>query len=326
MWLDLSHLIAVFLESLAAVRGLKPASLKRYRSHLHDFLAFAGPVTAKELTPALIERYVGAKRAVNRPGTLRNKVMALWAFCNFLERRRLLPQNPCREVDRVRVEPAEPVVFTDAQTDLLLALPDTRTEVGLRDFALLMTLLGTGMRISEALKLQVSDLDFGRGEIRVRQGLTKTGRSRLIPMHPGVKEALQRYLARRDLTGNAEDSHVFTTVRGRRSGRPLPPGKGGLSRSAVALRLKQYVERSGMQWSETRVSPHTFRHTFATRWVRDGGDTESLSRILGHRCSRMLRYYVNLAIGDLQRKDRLFNPLGRVDRSRVESLRRQLNR
>lgn len=318
---DLSHQIECFIDSLEHIRGVGKSSIARTRVIARELVELWGDIPVTSLTDKHIEEYIKHLRNKgNIPNTILTKMMSVTSFCNYLVRKGFLSVNPCDKVDRIRVPPSEPYVFTRDQIDILLALPDTRTEIGVRDWAIMVVLIGTGVRIGECLWLKVTDLDFRSEQIHLRKEITKNGHARTVPMAPMVKEALKKYLARREMMGSLEDPHVFVSVRDWQAKKSRK-----LTRAAVLYRLAQYVKKSGMEWN-TRVSPHTFRHTFATQWIVNGGDTESLMKILGHRDQKMLAYYVNLAITDLQDKNDQFNPLNNISKSRVEELRKELNR
>jgi len=169
--------------------------------------------------------------------------------------------------------------------------------IGLRDHVFMLLLLDTGVRLSEALGLQVTHLDFVGQTFRV---IGKGNKERVVGFSSILREHLQPYLKRRENAlagiGASDSPWLFPDHRG---GRGRPKG--------FQMRLKQYAEAAGV--SRVRVSPHTFRHTFALYFVRAGGSPFHLQRILGHTSLDMSRRYCELADEDFIQRQQQLSPL-----------------
>jgi integrase/recombinase XerD len=152
--------------------------------------------------------------------------------------------------------------------------------------------LDTGLRLNEALNLKLSDIDLSQGFVRV---IGKGNKERFVPVGESVKVLLQRYLMRRLQVNNAGDWLFITTVATRWS--------------------KRGAQKSVLLWSKrakiggVRVSPHSLRFTFVRRWLKSGGDSIVLQRILGHSTPVMTAYYARLFATDLKDAHKRHSPI-----------------
>jgi integrase/recombinase XerD len=284
-----------------ACRGDSACHRSEVRRILRALEGELGEPALAEITPDQLRRFLGTIRS--RPGlrgqdrvsdhTVFAYYRVLAAFFAYLERQELLVPSPMRRIPRPKVGEDLVRPFSDEQVKKLFAQPDTGRFSGLRDFTLMCFLLDTGCRISEALGLRYADLQLENRLVRV---IGKGGREREVPFGSVTGEWLALYLERRRESTSTD--YVFVNEYGER-----------LSRTAATGRIAAYGRRAGLRG--VRASAHTFRHTFAVRWLlgRDGGykgDTLSLQRILGHTSPAMTQRYANLVGPDLRRlHDRL---------------------
>jgi site-specific recombinase XerD len=170
------------------------------------------------------------------------------------------------------------------------------------NYAIVLLFLDTGIRLSELVQLNVSGIDFGAGEFRV---LGKGGKERIVPMGLATRRAIIRYVEHfRPQPVALQEDRLFLTV----AGDPI-------SRDSIAKMLERLGRRVGV----TRLHPHLLRHTFAVRYLINGGDVFTLQKILGHSTLDMTRRYVTLANRDVKDKHRQYSPvdnLGLVKRKR----------
>lgn len=179
----------------------------------------------------------------------------------------------------------------------MLSQPDVSSFLGLRDHVFILLLLDTGARLAEALGLQVDDLDLCSGSFKV---LGKGRKERLIGVSATLEGHLRRYLTRRETALAAIDGETSPWVFPNHNG-----GQWGAKRAQQ--RLKRYANSAGV--SRVRVSPHTFRHTFALWFVRNGGSPFHLQKILGHTSLDMSRRYCELADVDFISRQQQLSPL-----------------
>lgn len=183
----------------------------------------------------------------------------------------------------------------------LLQQPDRTRFVGLRDYCFLLTLLDTGMRLSETLSLKVGDLDLEEMWVNV---IGKGNKERRVAMSARLLVELKPYLRKREAAvasvGVPDSPWLFPNDIGTR-----------LCSKTMQKHLKTYGTKADIK--RVRVSPHTFRHTFAVNFVRNGGDPFTLQKILGHSSLETTRRYCELAEEDVLRRHRELTPLATMD-------------
>jgi site-specific recombinase XerD len=159
-----------------------------------------------------------------------------------------------------------------------------------------MMLLDTGLRIGEIARLKTDDLHLDKGIIKV---LGKGKKERFVPIGSNSQKVLQRYLLRyRPRQNDSQNDHVFLST----DGSPL-------TENSLKLMFARLAHRSGVK----RSHAHLCRHTFATKFLINGGDVFSLQQILGHSTLEMVSHYVNLASSHVTLQHRRFSPLDRLN-------------
>jgi integrase/recombinase XerD len=221
-----------------------------------------------------------------KASTLNMRVTRLKVFFNFLVNENIILTNPADKIKKLRVEEDTIGAFTDEQVELLLAQPDRKTYVGNRDYIIMRLMLETGMRINEVLSLRVSNIDFQTRLITLTGAQNKNRRVRVIPISKDMVRLLMDLIAENQ-TYFPDTEHVFLA----NYGEPLAP-------RSIAHNITVYGEKAGIA-GQVRVSPHTFRHTFALNFLKSGSDIIALQRILGHSTMDMVRKYVQHTPDDL---------------------------
>lgn len=229
--------------------------------------------------------------------TVANYVRHFRAFTTWLVREEVLRVNPFARVKVPRFEQKRIKTMPDHEFLALLKVCDTSTDIGRRDSAMLLFLADTGVRISELTSLKAADLDLKARQAVVRG---KGAKSRVVFFSPQTAMALTKYLTRRPMRLRDRE-YVFAGRRDKRFGN-----------SGVSQRLKDLAEQAGVTGA---VNPHSFRHTFATNYLRLGGDPHSLQRILGHSdVGTTIRNYAHLVTEDLRAKHDQFSPVAHLSR------------
>ena len=230
--------------------------------------------------------------------TVNGYLRALQAFWAWLERENFIQENPFARL-RIPKAPKKVIpIFNEMQLRQLFAVIDIMSPVGYRDYAIILTLLDTGIRCNELTNLKLTDVNL---ESRLLKVWGKGSKERLAPIGAKVQKALWKYITcYRPQPATPRYDHVFLT----RDGRPLTKD-----------RLEAIIERYGKKAdiAGVRVSPHTFRHTMAVTFLRNGGDVFSLQRILGHSQLEVLRGYVNLAQADIARVHQRNSPADNLE-------------
>ena len=304
----LTDLTLDFLACLELERGLSRNTLEAYRSDLQQFGGFIGPRERDplEVTPADLAAFV-SELAEGRdghppvaPATLQRKIACLRSFYRHLRREQLLDHDPTAELRPPRSRGRLPRVLSRDEVARLLAQPRGPGPRPLRDRALLETMYACGLRASEAISLELSELDL---EAAILRAHGKGSKERLVPIGSKAVESLTVYLqqGRPRLLGLRDEPRVFLNLRGR-----------GLSRQGLYKIVQGHARTAGL---EDRMSPHTLRHTFATHLLAGGCDLRSLQEMLGHADIGTTQIYTHLSTERL--RDVYFDahPRAQIDRS-----------
>jgi integrase/recombinase XerD len=289
----LTELVLEFLGYLELERGLSRNTLEAYRSDLEqygEYLARSG-FDPLRITPVGLAGFVSAlaggtdgRRPV-APATVQRKIACLRSFYKHLRREQLIDYDPASELRAPRSRARLPEVLSRDEVAVLLSQPVGSTATGLRDRALLETMYACGLRASEAIGLELSELDLEAGILRARG---KGSKERLVPIGSKAIESLRAYLeqGRPRLVGVREERRVFVNHRG-----------AGLSRQGLYKIVQRHASTAGLAH---RMSPHTLRHTFATHLLAGGCDLRSLQEMLGHADIATTQLYTHLSTDRLR--------------------------
>jgi len=226
--------------------------------------------------------------------TINHTMTAVKALYNYLMDEGTIPISPVARIKPLKTEHKMIHAFGDKDIEDMLRQCNRKTFVGLRDYTILLTLIDTGLRVSELCGLEAGDIDWSSGFMRV---LGKGSKERQVPFGMTLRRALRDYVNRKGHVGG--DHRLFVN----QFAQPL-------DRRLVRLILVKLGQKAGV--TGVRVSPHTCRHTFAKNWILNGGDPFSLQRILGHTTQEMVSQYVNLATEDIRVQHSKFSPGDRL--------------
>ena len=311
MQLTLSRVLEYYFTTLE-IEGKSPNTIEWYRQKLdgfHEFLAESnGQVLVRDLSlddgrafvKSLMDRetiYEGhpMREEVNKPlstQTIHGYVRTMRAFASWLEEEGYTESNVFKrmkppKLPEVLIEP-----LTENEIRQILVVIPRGTPEGVRNYAVVLLFLDTGIRLSELANLEIDNIDFGAGEFKV---FGKGSRERLVPIGYTAKRAVLSYTeGHRPEPANPTERRLFLTVAGDH-----------MNNNSIG----KVVQRLGRRSEVFRLHPHLFRHTFAVRYLKNGGDVFSLQKILGHRSLEMTRRYVHLAETDVKEKHRLFSPV-----------------
>lgn len=288
-------------------RNVSAATLTRYLRDIRQFFEISHVTDMRDLTREGVLAYIAALQDARTPNgaprfsssVIAGKVSTLRVLCAFLYRGEFLLANPC-DGSPVNLHGHKNVRhdISVAQMARFLAAIDTRTPRGLRDRTMFELLYATGLRVGELSALNVEDIDLRRHHLVVTQG--KGSRERLVPLVPSVLWWLEEYIrgARPRLrgTGAGEDaSALFVSMTGRR-----------LSRAGVEQRAHYYSERL---WpGETHVTPHIFRHSFASHLLMNGAPVKDVSVLLGHTSIESTVGYTHFTVQSFRKIMKQYHP------------------
>ncbi|MCC7071007.1 MAG: site-specific tyrosine recombinase XerC [Deltaproteobacteria bacterium] len=289
---ELPALGEAFLAHMAAT-GMSPATIKSRRFALRELFSWLderGTRRPADVTRAVLLRYrahVMSKRRHDddRPLALQSRIMRLLpvkAFFRFLVKEGYLTSNPASDLELPKLKRGLPRhVLTVEEVEKILAVPDTKTALGLRDRAILEVLYSSGLRRSELIALKLDDVDAARGLVAVRMG--KGGKARVVPIGARALEWISRYLddARAELGRADDDGSLFLSSWG-----------GALGPNTLTALAKRYVDAAGVK----KGSCHLFRHTMATQMLEHGADVRFIQEMLGHALLETTQIYTKVSV------------------------------
>jgi len=300
--------IDAFLFHLEVQRGLARNSRAAYARVLaawRSFLASRGPdePSLKDIRRADVEAFLARRREDGLcPRSLAQTVVVLRQFFRWGVESGQVIDDPMQDVEIPRYTTRLPVVLNQADLEALLKAPSLQSPHGVRDRAILELLYGSGLRISEALGLEVGDVQMASDFVRV---LGKGNKERLVPLSEPCREALMTYL--RDVRP-AWMERWRRQARGRRTLRdPLFLTARGtvLTRQGFFRNLRNYGVAGGIV---KRLSPHKLRHSFATDLLEGGADLRSVQEMLGHADIGTTEIYTHVSRRHLQQIYRKAHP------------------
>jgi integrase/recombinase XerD len=276
----LDEAIDAFLVELRVERGLSPLTISAYRRDLAQFAAHAGDRWRDDPQP-LLDFVRGLQRAGARGSTQARKSAAVRSFYGFALREGLATRDVPALVDAPRPGSSLPDVLAPDQVAAILDAPpaDDPTGIGVRDRAILELLYGCGLRVSELVGLDTDRVDLAAQHVRV---IGKGNKERRVPMGDEARERLHRFLSgpRAAWTAGRPAEAVFVGRRGHR-----------MSREAVWGLVRRWSAVAGVA---ERVTPHTFRHSFATHLLEGGADLRVVQALLGHASISTTQLYTHL--------------------------------
>jgi integrase/recombinase XerD len=282
------HLVLDFLAYLEFERGLSRNTLEAYRGDLLQLGRFLGErdVSALDASPADVADFLtqlAAGDADHRPAspaTIHRKSACLRSFYRHLRREGLRESDPTATLSAPRRSRKLPQVLTRGEVERVLAQPRGTDPPALRDRALLELMYASGLRASEAIGLEIGDVDV---EERVLRARGKGSKERVVPIGQAALRALAIYLerGRPKLVKNSVEPHLFVNFRG-----------GQLTRQGLYKIVRRHALSAGLA---DRMSPHTLRHTFATHLLAGGCDLRSVQEMLGHADVSTTQLYTHLS-------------------------------
>jgi len=293
-------LIDAFCDQVWLQDGLAATSLASYRRDLALWADWLERAARKPLLSADrgdVEAFLAEQfRARAQATSIGRRLSSLRRFYRMHAVLGSIANDPTLRVRAPKVPRRLPKSLSEAQVERLLEAPDTDTTLGLRDRAMLETLYGTGLRVSELVGLQLAQVGFDTGVVRV---LGKGSKERLVPLGEEAIHWLERYLeaGRSELLGEIRVDAVFVTARRR-----------ALTRQAFWQLVKRYAVKAGIP--KASLSPHTLRHAFATHLLNHGADLRVVQLLLGHADITTTTIYTHVARERLKQLHARHHPRG----------------
>jgi integrase/recombinase XerD len=295
--MEMTPAIALFLTHVRVEKGLSSNTVAAYQRDLAKFNVF---VQKRKLTVESVSRddlvdfLAGLYREKLESRTVARQLVSLRNFFRFAQIQELITVDPSQNLESPKIRRTLPGYLKLEEVDRLLAQPDAKTALGLRDRAMLEVLYSTGLRVSELIGLRVTDLDAKVGCIRC---IGKGDKERIVPAGRKALSLVEKYLrdARPKLLGKGVSSQSLFVNRNGNS----------LSRVGVWKILSAYGRRAGLR---VALTPHMLRHSFATHLLEHGADLRVIQELLGHASISTTEVYTHVAGQRLREVHRKFHP------------------
>lgn len=285
--------IAQFLRYMATERNASSLTIKAYREDLFglvDWLETTRGHVPKPatLSPQDLRAFQAAlQQADYARATISRKLASLRSFYRFAMRQGIATENPAKPLRNPRRQRKLPHVLTTEEVGKLLLAPPAGDTMGLRDRAILETMYSAGLRVSELVALRDGDLDSHEQIIRVRG---KGRKERISPLGSYAIKAIEQYRRRRIRDAEVEQLGQKAPVFVNRFGRIL-------TTRSVGRMLEKYIAETGL---DSRTSPHTLRHSFATHLLDRGADIRSVQELLGHKSLVTTQIYTHVSAANIR--------------------------
>ena len=286
--IDFPEIIEQFIDVVWMERGLSKNTLSAYRTDLKNFVTWLRQTSGESLSDLIIEanrdviqKYFSEleSREIS-PRSRARLLSSLRLFYAYLLREKIIDIDPVALIDAPKLGRSLPKILTEKDVESLLMAPDTATLLGLRDRSLFEVLYATGLRVSELVGLELTQINLVQGVLRVTG---KGNKERLVPLGEEAINWLEKYLniARSDLLKGQVTDALFVTKRG-----------GAMTRQAFWYLIKRYAFQAEIA---SDISPHTLRHAFATHLLNHGADLRVVQMLLGHSDLSTTQIYTHVA-------------------------------
>lgn len=303
-----------YSEYLLLERGLSKSTIAAYRSDVDRFLEFAQASKLDSASRVSIQAYLAelTDRGL-KPRTVSRHLASMRSYFRFLLATGVIVEDPTESIDPPRMGRRLPTVLTLEEVEKIIDAVDVTTRLGLRDRALLEFLYSTGVRISELIAVRLTECDWESQTVRLvpalhevrKRGTKRTealrvgpkgDKARIVPIGKRAIDITREYIEneRLFLANAASKDALFLNFRGR-----------PLSRMGAWKIVHRHVEVAGI---EKAVTPHTFRHTFATHLLDGGADLRVVQEMLGHADITTTQIYTHVDAHYLRAEHRKFHP------------------
>jgi integrase/recombinase XerD len=292
-------LIDTFCDALWLEDGLAKNSLEAYRRDLRLFarwLEVTRPaIGLHAVTTPDIDAYFSARHEDTKASTSNRRLSVLKRFYQYALRHKLIARDPCLKLASAKQPLRFVHTLTEAQVEALLAAPDIRTPLGLRERTMLELMYASGLRVSELVALKTFELSLNDGALRITG---KGAKTRLVPFGGEARQWLERYMkeARWAILDGKQDDALFVTARG-----------GPMTRQMFWVLIKKHAKKAGIT---SPLSPHTLRHAFATHLLNHGADLRVVQLLLGHSDISTTQIYTHVARERLKQLHAQHHPRG----------------
>lgn len=291
------YLIKEFLDYLSVEKGLSQNTRDAYSRDLGKFIGYVEKQGVKDVDSVKREHItnylMSEKEKGISPNSLSRNLVSIRMFFRFLVLNSFVEEDITSALDSPRIWKILPEVLNVNEVEQLLKAPNTRTRFGLRDKALIELMYATGLRVSEVVRLNISDINMDMGYLRC---VGKGSKERIVPLGRPAIIALRDYLkkARSSFMKDLLCENLFLT----RQGKPF-------TRQGVWKLIKYYTRKAGIK---KPITPHTLRHSFATHLLSNGADLRIVQELLGHSDITTTQIYTHVDKSRLKAIHKKFHP------------------
>ena len=274
-----------YLHDIKKTSANTEISYQRDLKKMAVFLSERGVRNFNEVKELQLEGYISyMEREHFASASISRSVASIRAFFQYLWKEGMIGKDPAENLKPPKVEKKTPEILSVEEVDKLLQQPNLDTAKGIRDAAMLELLYATGMRVSEMLHLQISDINLQFGYVICHEN----GKERIIPIGVPCKKALERYLdgARSVFVKDEAEQALFTNCSGK-----------AMSRQGFWKVLKGYADDAGIKGD---ITPHTLRHSFAVHMLQKGADIRSVQEMLGHSDISTTQVYLGMNMNKMR--------------------------
>ena len=293
-----TKIIDQFIDHLWLEDGLSKNTLNSYRFDLSIFVSWLAETKKIELLDVSeleIQEFLAFKFPTSKSRSISRLLATLRRFFRFLLRENKINEDPTLKIQTPKIPKSLPKSLSEDEVEGLLEAPDIKTDVGMRDRSMLELLYACGLRVSELVGIQLTEVILSDGVIRVTGKGSKT---RLVPMGEEAVDWIKKYLveSRQNILNKQTSKFLFVTNRG-----------GEMTRQAFWYLIKKYALMANI---DKPMSPHILRHAFATHLINHGADLRVVQMLLGHSDISTTQIYTHVARERLKKLHQEHHPRG----------------
>lgn len=276
-------LVEKFINFLERDKRLSLNTLQSYRRDIEQYITYLQEINLHNLSNTNKTTVIAYLLALQKKGratsTISRNLASIRSFYQYAAKNKILDNDPTSELESPKVEKKLPQILSTQEVELLLEQPKCVDLKGFRDKAMLELLYATGIRVSELISLNLSDVNLEIGFIKCNKGT----RERMIPIGSIAANALQEYInkSRGLLIQKSDEKALFVNINGKR-----------LTRQGFWKIIKQYKNQAKINKD---ITPHTLRHSFAAHLLENGADLRSIQEMLGHSDISSTQIYAQIA-------------------------------
>ena len=292
MIMNNEQMIKDYIQYLKLERGLSDNSLISYKNDITEFFQLNNEL-AKDITLKQINSYLGfLNKSGRKPSTVSRKISSLKRYFAYLVEKGTLEENGFLAISSPKIVRYHPGYLSPDEISTIINSIDLKGKNGFRNLAIIELLYGCGLRISELINLTEKEIEFEAGFIKV---IGKGNKQRLVPLGECAKKAVEKYL-------NTKDSSKF-----KQSSNALIVNRlgGQFSRVGLWKAIKTILLKAGVT---KKVTPHTFRHSFATHLLEGGADLRIVQEMLGHADISTTQIYTTIDRDYIIAEHRKYHP------------------